>query len=162
MKIFIKTEAAPYSINLVDTRNRVVGWSAQQQCCENHSARIVQTMPTAWENPHGSRVFDRDDMTREEEQRFMNGEKIYRATIDVKVEDMVIDLGMLENATLDLPDWEIDPDFFVRPCCSTAVFRLESAEGSEMFLVLENHHNGYYSHGFSLSVGGIKKFGGEL
>ena len=162
MKIFIKTGSAPYSINLVDEGNRVIGWDAEQQCCEGHSARVVETMPTTWENPLGSRVYDSDDMTGEEKQRFMGGEKIYRSTVDVKVENMVLDLSKLENATLDLPEWEIDPDFFVRLCHSTAVFRLESSEGSEMFLVLENHHNGYYSHGFSLSVGGIKKFGGEL
>jgi len=37
----------------------------------------------------------------------------------------------------------------------TVSFRLTHSEsGEEMFLVLYNSHNGYYSHGFNMSVGG--------
>lgn len=34
-----------------------------------------------------------------------------------------------------------------------AIFRLVKGE-SEMFLALHNSHNGYYSHGFEMKVGG--------
>lgn len=34
-----------------------------------------------------------------------------------------------------------------------AIFRLVK-DGEEMFLALHNTHNGYYAHGFEMSVGG--------
>ena len=42
-----------------------------------------------------------------------------------------------------------------------AVFRLTKG-AEEIFLTLHNTHNGYYSHGFSMDVGGKRIFGGGL
>lgn len=35
-------------------------------------------------------------------------------------------------------------------------FRLVASGKPDLFLTLYNHHNGYYSHGFEFTVGGIK------
>jgi hypothetical protein len=132
MKIFIKTGVAPDSINFVDEENRVIGWNAEQICCENHSARLTATMPTLEGN-------------------------------SVKITNAVLDFNALENTTMDLPSFRIDPEFCKR-MHGTVVFRLvnEQEDTDELFVVLENYHNGYYSHGFSLSIEGEKKFSGLL
>ncbi len=43
-------------------------------------------------------------------------------------------------------------------------FRLvnKSGSGSEIFLVLYNHHNGYYGHGFEMKINGEEKRSGTL
>jgi hypothetical protein len=46
----------------------------------------------------------------------------------------------------DLPTYEHDDG-------GAVAFRLVSKDGGEMFLVLYNHHNGYYSHGFDMKQG---------
>lgn len=52
----------------------------------------------------------------------------------------------------ELKDWYFDVDFFDQ-LGETVVFKLKSdIKGSEdKYLHLFNHHNGYYSHGFSMS-----------
>lgn len=35
-------------------------------------------------------------------------------------------------------------------------FRLQNNEGKELFLHLYNSHNGYYSHGFTATINGVK------
>lgn len=42
------------------------------------------------------------------------------------------------------------------------VFRLTNSYNSEIFLILYNAHNGYYSHGFHMDVGGIQLRSGRL
>lgn len=165
MKIFIKTGVAWDKINFVDEDNRVIGWDAEQICCEAHSARLTAKMPTLKVNPQGSIVDDPDDMSEEELKRHLNLETVYRATKWVEVTNVTMTLNRLENATLDLPSYRIDPEFFKR-IGEAVVFRLvgqsRCGDTDELFVVLENHHNGYYSHGFSLSVGGEQKFKGFL
>ena len=41
-------------------------------------------------------------------------------------------------------------------------FRLTNKEGAEVFLILYNHHSGYYAHGFDMEVGGKKLYKGSL
>jgi len=164
LKIFIKMGVAEDSINFVDNNNRVIGWNAEQICCENHQCRLTSTMPTVKVHTDGAVVDDVDDMTEEEEERHRKGERIFRQTEMIEVNDVVIDFNELENVVIDLPSFNIDPDFFER-IGKGVVFRLigEGKYGSEeRFVVLENYHNGYYAHGFSLSVGGLRKFGGAL
>jgi len=163
LKIFIKMGVAADSINFVDNSNRVIGWNAEQICCEYHHCRLTSTMPTAKFLPDDAIVEDVEDMTEEEAERHMKGEQIVRKTEMIEVNNVVIDFSGLENVVIDLP-FSIDPDFFER-IGKGVVFRLigEGKCGSEeMFVVLENYHNGYYAHGFSLSVGGLRKFGGAL
>lgn len=62
----------------------------------------------------------------------------------------------LETTEVDLTDFVFDTDYhktidtgnsFVN---AYALFRLVNSSGNELFLVLYNHHNGFYSHGFSM------------
>lgn len=58
----------------------------------------------------------------------------------------------------NLEAYIFDPTFFQEVTnsqleCSIAVFKLVSGDKT-VFLCLHNSHNGYYSHGFKLEVGG--------
>jgi hypothetical protein len=66
----------------------------------------------------------------------------------------------------DLEDYFFDKDFFeVRDDDDSggeAIFKLYACEGRELFLTLYNHHNGYYSHGFTMEVGGTVLRSGNI
>lgn len=69
----------------------------------------------------------------------------------------------------DLEDFRFDTDFFEDVTDAKGLddggmvrFRLVSLDGSEKFLHLFNSHNGYYSHGFRVSVGGVCIRSGSL
>ena len=54
----------------------------------------------------------------------------------------------------DIEDFSFDPKWFKEfgdnDGGGNAVFRLVAADGSVIYLLIYNHHNGYYSHGFEL------------
>lgn len=59
----------------------------------------------------------------------------------------------------DFPGWMFDPTYFKKGVPANydgwyVIFRLVNGD-QERFLSLYNHHNGYYSHGFEMSVGGV-------
>lgn len=161
MKIFVKVSPARHSINFADEKNRVIGWCAEQICCESHYCRLTNTEPEVCVDPAGSYVDDECAMTPEEVIRFNNGEKIYRPIKWAEVKNVRFDLSDLENVIIDLRGWEIDPDYVKDIGWQTVVFRLFK-DNEQMFVVLQNHHNGYYSHGFNLKVGGEIKVEGCL
>lgn len=80
--------------------------------------------------------------------------------------DEIVERG---EGTPDLDGYVFDPEYFrkVSDCevpdkvVMVAVFRLVKGE-SEKFLHLYNCHNGYYSHGFTLAVGGEEILDGDL
>lgn len=56
-----------------------------------------------------------------------------------------------------LDGYAFDPDWFRADLYGeggSVMFRLFSRTGPDKFLVLYNHHNGYYSHGFSMVLPG--------
>lgn len=161
MKVFVKVSPATESINFVDEKNRVIGWCAEQFCCESHYCRITSTEPEVHVDPAGSYLDCESDMTEEEVVRFNNGEKIYRPVKWADVRNVKFDFDNLENIVIDLRGWEIDPDYFKNIGGQTVVFRLFKGR-EQMFVVLQNHHNGYYSHGFNLDVEGETKVEGCL
>lgn len=165
MKIFVKVAPASGSVNFVDKKNRVLGWSAEPICCENHMCNITTTEPI--QTFIDSIVDDEYYMNNEERERYANGEKIIRPYPAVEVKNIRFSmLQNYDNCTIDLPDWEIDPDYY-KEIGPAVVFRLvcHNKNGrciDELFVVLENYHNGYYSHGFHLDVGGINKIKGAI
>lgn len=161
MKIFVKTGVASNSINFVDEDNRVLGWCAEQICCEDHSAIIYRSVEVKKEE--GVVVTDTDDMDEEELELHNSGKEVKRAFSVIKASGVVVNLGWMNGSTIDLPNYRIDPDYFKRNGC-TAVFRLMNiyCKHTQLFVVLENIHNGYYAHGFELEVGGVTKIGGLL
>lgn len=65
-----------------------------------------------------------------------------------------------ENRPDNLDDLRFDPDFFEESHCgrlfdegSSVTFKL-NGQNRQVFLTLYNAHNGYYSHGFTISVKG--------
>lgn len=65
-----------------------------------------------------------------------------------------------EETNLDLEDYCFDIDYFKEESSlehydegHQVYFRLVNKEGKELFLMLFNHHNGYYSHGFEFKNG---------
>lgn len=74
-----------------------------------------------------------------------------------------------EGDNIDPEGFNFDPNFFDErtlddkyfDCGGLVSFRLTKGE-DEIFLTLFNSHNGYYSHGFTMEVGGIKIHDGSI
>lgn len=67
----------------------------------------------------------------------------------------------------DLTDWVFDPTFCKKACYWSVymvVFKMvkKSYQPRELYLVLMNEHNGYYSHGFSMTKDGTLCHDGEV
>jgi len=157
MKIFVKVEPADRSINFVDEHNTVLGWSVDQICCENHSCTIYLDKPTLVEI---KREYDplNDDLGGLDEEAVADARKNARR-LQSKRPFMIFGDGEdFYNTVIDLSGWSIDKEY-VDSDSSSVWFRLYS-ETREMFVCLSNYHNGYYSHGFKLDVGGIIKWKG--
>lgn len=89
----------------------------------------------------------------------------FRSTEPVSV---VIDLDDQPDATT-LKAYSFDPDYFKEISgpdkyddTNGVVFRLWADNQPDLFLVLYNSHNGYYSHGFNMDVGGIATKSGSI
>ena len=68
----------------------------------------------------------------------------------------------------DIDSYVFDPEYFeeawgvnIGPMTSIVIFRLINGE-EEKFLHLYNCHEGYYHHGFEMTVNGTKKVGGSI
>lgn len=82
--------------------------------------------------------------------------------------------AMLEGSDVDIAllPYSFDPDSTqeraitsVKEHCSydnSVRFRLVAPGLPDLFLVLSNHHNGYYSHGFNVDVGGKTVWDSQL
>lgn len=72
--------------------------------------------------------------------------------------------------TLDWENWEFDPDYFVEAEAGRnldgggmVIFRLtHKTDDKHQYLHLFNCHNGYYGHGFTMTIGGDIKHEGSL
>jgi len=69
--------------------------------------------------------------------------------------------GLAENRPDDLEDYSFDPNFFKAGGGDSqwdeggmATFKVLNGS-QELYLTLYNSHNGYYSHGFDVTVGGV-------
>lgn len=79
------------------------------------------------------------------------------------------DASEVEMCDIDPEGYQFDTNYFEQPDAtgdcfdesSMAVFRLTKGE-SEIFLTLHNTHNGYYSHGFTMEIGGVEVKEGSL
>lgn len=113
------TETFPSKVNFVDTDDVLLGYDLGQDCCEN----AFWTISTDKE-----------------------GKQIIHQGEDGKPKDITLD------------GYRFDIKFFEREDndgeeCYVAIFKLigskwDSPELPDLYIRLENHHNGYYSHGF--------------
>ena len=121
MKTHIWSNVKPFpgKVNFVDSNNVILGYGLEQDCCEHACWSISQSQD-------GSNPIYKGDNSDEKE--------------------------------IDLDGYCFDPSYYER--CDNdgneeyvAVFKLVKAGWGEikpdLFLRLENHHNGYYSHGFT-------------
>jgi|19_taG_2_1085344.scaffolds.fasta_scaffold00262_10 hypothetical protein len=75
-----------------------------------------------------------------------------------------------DEGDYDTEGYNFDTSFFKEPdlgdeymdCGGMVTFRLTKAGGDVLFLSLYNSHNGYYSHGFEMEVGGTTLHSGSL
>ena len=113
-------EPFPTKVNFVDSNNVVLGYDLEHQCCEDASWVIS-------ESPYG-------------------GNPIYESDKN-------------EGKELTLENYCFDPDYCVQRGDEfsetyTATFILKARSTCEpklpdLFVILKNRHNGYYSHGFT-------------
>lgn len=110
------TETFPGKVNFIDDNNVLVGYSLQQDCCEDAFWTIGES-----EDGKGT-ILHRGDNTEPKEFE-------------------------LSNYVFDSTFHNLEED----GCeAYVAIFKLISYHKShpDLYLRLENHHNGYYSHGF--------------
>ena len=62
----------------------------------------------------------------------------------------------------DLTPYNFDINFFEGNGGDFVVFKLVAQDKPDVYLYLYNFHNGYYSHGFEATVGGIKWQDGNI
>lgn len=118
--VFNKTKNFPNKVNFVDTNNVFIGYDLDQICCETAFWAISETKDGL--NP----IFKGEENIGEE----------------IVINDYVFDPYFIESCKgEDNGDFEI---------AYAVIFRLVGWKGKpDLYLRLENKHNGYYSHGFS-------------
>jgi len=108
--------------NWVDENNVVLGYRNEQQCCEEAGFYYTYEEPESWNT-------DKDVANEPNKwpdlSQFKFDEDYYRSLKEEESHDS---------------NWR-----------QGAVFRL-FCDDKELFLVLFNHHNGYYSHGFTFKA----------
>jgi hypothetical protein len=120
--VYINTPAWRGKVNFIDDQNMVVGYDTAQQCCEDATWCVSESLPTSAKDfgrgtPHG---FDWDD---------------YRFDPDTQP---------VEFHPEEKPDDDYDPS----PDTHAVAFRMTSKWEPDAWLILHNTHNGYYSHGW--------------
>lgn len=113
--------------NFVDENNVFVGFDAYQDCCEDFGYAFTREIP---KRP-------------EQEEKWID---------DVPQSDKDLDKD-------DFPGYNFDRDFFKELDFNldgggAVAFKLNGPEGP-IYLTLYNSHNGYYSHGFTMTHNGI-------
>lgn len=126
LKIKMKTKiwncAPPFDskVNFVDSNNVILGYDMGQYCCENAFWTISESKDGL--NPIHTGLTN--------------------VPQEIELDGYIFDkdfLEMQENGNSDMDDYQ-----------DTAIFKLISCDKNkpDLYIKLENHHNGYYSHGF--------------
>jgi hypothetical protein len=119
-RIWNLTETFPSKVNFIDDNNVILGYDLNQDCCEN-------AFWTISESPDGSNPIH---------------EGSNEATKEIELDGYNFDPEFCKQ------EENADEEKYV------ATFKLVGRSWGEpklpdLFLRLENHHNGYYSHGFT-------------
>ena len=125
MKIFNQVPPFDSKVNFVDENNVVVGYDIEQDCCEFASWFILKEKATK-DNLDYDWMYDQTDNQLEFDELEYRFDINFRETISRD----------------DLCDYT-----------TVTIFRLVSIkDGPDLYLHLHNSHNGYYSHGFTVTV----------
>jgi hypothetical protein len=129
MKIFMTNKGYTESINFVDENNVLVGYDFEQCCCEIFGFAITDDIPKG--------------MTKEMYEHSEDLEK-YIGKLNIALKDYRLDTDFIFQNNEEEQEHEL---------LNTVVFKLENYnnDGEVKYLTLYNSHNGYYSHGFSMS-----------
>ena len=120
-RIWNDTKLFPNKVNFIDNNNVILGYDLFQNCCEH-------AFWTISENKDGS--------------------------------DPIYESGKCEREEIELDGYAFDTDFYERDDDESreqyvAIFGLVGSvyrdDLPDLYIRLENHHNGYYSHGFTFS-----------
>lgn len=136
-------------INFVDTNDVLVGFDAEQLCCESFGYFF------SMENPQ--------DLGREYKYCYPNFQP-------ANLEELIFDTEFYNRGPGNPETGGFATFRLVAPGKLTGDYSLKNMRRrrvydgfvNEIFLVLFNHHNGYYSHGFEVTVGGREIKNGYL
>jgi len=122
-------------VNFVDNNDVLVGYDWYGDCCEDYR----------W-------------ILQREEPQGLVGELLDSVTM---IAYNAYDGPHVKEPDIDLEPFFFDTSYFRSQDNSSgwddtrnAIFRLTNKAGENIYLILVNIHNGYYSHGFEVSVGG--------
>ena len=121
--------------NFVDENNVVVGFDASQSCCESFGYHWTHNEPVKYKEPEPLNV----------SEEFL---KPYR--FDPAWFRQLENVSGEGQYSAPLEDG------------GAVAFKLTAEGQPDLFLILYNSHNGYYSHGFEMNVGGIVTHNGSL
>ena len=159
MRIFEGGDTWFRKINFVDTNDVYVGFNIEQSCCEDFGHLFVADDPAKLPETEFTLCEDKAG-------NYLGSEWDGRVTevTPMNLEEMVFDRDYIQ----ELPDRDgggfavfrlFDPRLATQrtDVKQRELERMAAQEGwfEEVFLVLFNHHNGYYSHGFSMTHNGI-------
>ncbi len=139
MRIFHTSRPSGYGdkLNFVDDNNVLVGFDNDSSCCEDFGYYLTRSVP----------------------QRPPDDNHRYGS-----------DYAPDSVPETKLDGYQFDPTFFQQlsneqlytDSGGAVTFRLVKPDSPDIYLTLYNSHNGYYSHGFSMEVGGTTIQEGSL
>jgi hypothetical protein len=122
-------------VNFIDSNNVLVGFEAEQQCCEEFGYFILDKVDIS-----------KDHLTKKD--NYIDAE---RSTIEYP--GYLFDQDFLYTVGYSSCGYEDT---------QVAVFRLTNDDDKELFLHIFNTHNGYYSHGFFMDQNGEEIKSGSI
>jgi len=128
-RIWNLTKAFPGKVNFIDSNNVILGYDLNQSCCEN-------AFWTIGESQDGSSPLHRGDNEMEQEielDGYRFDPKYFERIEDDGNERYVAIFKLIHASEFKWVDGKL----------------LDLVKLPELYLRLENHHNGYYSHGFT-------------
>lgn len=125
------------SINFVDNQNTVVGFDVIQETArQDIGYKIVSKFPQ-----EGQVISSDKDLPRSDNAQWLS--------------DYVFDKTFIRFVLIENKGRDFDNGGYV-------VFKLICQDKYEMFLILWNYHNGYYTHGFSFTINGEERVKGSF
>lgn len=122
-------------INFVDDNDVFVGLDSRQACGESFGYFFSYDVPSSVE-------------------------RVRSGMADFRPDSQWVSDYCLKHRQFN-PDFMLDLSF-EEDGVYLVIFELVTDSGYPVYLTLFNNHNGYYSHGFSLTVNGVEKFNGYL